>query len=300
MWRVWVRRGGFIGSWWWNRRERDHWRDLGVDGWIILGWISRRYDVGISTGLGWPRIETGGGKLVSAVMNLRVPWNAGNFLTSCKPVSFSRRTLHHGVSKFDGISYLRYCHLILGWDTKIFTALFWVFPHCLFWEMLQYFLEAVHDHYCPLLKLSLIFFDDFIISHMNLRLVDRTTAPCRNSTGMEAASWKGKSARSGQIQKDQVETLHKQGTTRWGFAGSRHFHDEFPRGRRRRDVHPHHHEYGVGPLQRRQHRKYNKRHRRKDHSTGGRNFSGEFTTFTYPIDKEKYNCRLINSFLLVL
>ena len=25
--------------------------------------------------------------------------NAGNFLTSCKPVSFSRRTLHHGVSK---------------------------------------------------------------------------------------------------------------------------------------------------------------------------------------------------------
>ena len=38
--------------------------------------------------------------LVSAVLNLRVPWNAGNFLTSCKPVSFSRRTLHHGVSKF--------------------------------------------------------------------------------------------------------------------------------------------------------------------------------------------------------
>ena len=38
--------------------------------------------------------------LVSAVMNLRFPWNAGNFLTSCKPVSFSRRTLHHGVSKY--------------------------------------------------------------------------------------------------------------------------------------------------------------------------------------------------------
>ena len=37
--------------------------------------------------------------LVSAVMNLRVPWNAGNFLTNCKPVSFSRRTLHNGVSK---------------------------------------------------------------------------------------------------------------------------------------------------------------------------------------------------------
>ena len=37
--------------------------------------------------------------LVSAVMNLQVPCNAGNFLTSCKPVSFSRRTLHRGVSK---------------------------------------------------------------------------------------------------------------------------------------------------------------------------------------------------------
>jgi len=63
MWRVWVRRGGFIGSWWGNRREGDHCGDLGVDGWIVLGWISRRWDVGIWTGLVWPRIETGGGSL---------------------------------------------------------------------------------------------------------------------------------------------------------------------------------------------------------------------------------------------
>ena len=33
-----------IGSWWGNQREGDHWGDLGVDGWIILGWISRRWD----------------------------------------------------------------------------------------------------------------------------------------------------------------------------------------------------------------------------------------------------------------
>jgi len=54
---------GCIGSCWGNRREGDHWGDQGVDGWIILRWISRRWDVGIWTGLCWPRIETGGGRL---------------------------------------------------------------------------------------------------------------------------------------------------------------------------------------------------------------------------------------------
>jgi len=37
--------------------------------------------------------------LMNAAMNLRVPQNEGNFLTSCKPVSFSRRTLLYGVSE---------------------------------------------------------------------------------------------------------------------------------------------------------------------------------------------------------
>jgi len=54
---------GRIASWWGSRRERDNWGDLGVDGWIILRWISRWWDVGIWTALGWPRIETGGGRL---------------------------------------------------------------------------------------------------------------------------------------------------------------------------------------------------------------------------------------------
>jgi len=36
--------------------------------------------------------------LVNAVMNLRVPLNAGNFLPSRRPVSFSRRTVLRGVS----------------------------------------------------------------------------------------------------------------------------------------------------------------------------------------------------------
>jgi len=33
---------GCIWSWWGSRRERDHWGGLGADGWIVLGWISRR------------------------------------------------------------------------------------------------------------------------------------------------------------------------------------------------------------------------------------------------------------------
>jgi len=42
---------------------RRQWGALGVDGWIILGWISKRWDVGIWTGLGWPRIEKDGWRL---------------------------------------------------------------------------------------------------------------------------------------------------------------------------------------------------------------------------------------------
>jgi hypothetical protein len=48
---------------WWGSLERDHWGDPSVDGRIILGWIFRKWDVGGWTGLGWLRIETGGGKL---------------------------------------------------------------------------------------------------------------------------------------------------------------------------------------------------------------------------------------------
>jgi hypothetical protein len=38
--------------------------------------------------------------LVNAVKNFRVPQNAAHFLTSCKSVSFSRRTLLNGVSVY--------------------------------------------------------------------------------------------------------------------------------------------------------------------------------------------------------
>ena len=81
-----VEERGCVGSCWGNRRERDHWGDLGVDGWIILGWISRRWDVGTETGVGLSQGRDRCLMLVSAVMNLRVPCNAGYFLISCKPV----------------------------------------------------------------------------------------------------------------------------------------------------------------------------------------------------------------------
>ena len=69
-----------------RRRWVDNIRmDLQEEGCGYMDWIGRAQDRDR-----WRR-------LVSAVMNLRVPWNEGNF---CKPVSLSRRTPHHGVSKY--------------------------------------------------------------------------------------------------------------------------------------------------------------------------------------------------------
>ena len=56
-----------------NWREGDHWGDLGIDGWKILAWISRRWDVGILDWIGLAQDRDRWRTLVSAVMNLLVP-----------------------------------------------------------------------------------------------------------------------------------------------------------------------------------------------------------------------------------
>jgi hypothetical protein len=53
----------------------------------------------VGTGWSWLRIGTGGG-LVSTVRNFRVPKMRGISCLAAEPVSFSRRTLPHGVSKY--------------------------------------------------------------------------------------------------------------------------------------------------------------------------------------------------------
>jgi len=58
-----LRGGAHTGFWWENLKERDHLRDPGVDGRIILRWIFRKWNVGARTGSSWLRIGTVGGHL---------------------------------------------------------------------------------------------------------------------------------------------------------------------------------------------------------------------------------------------
>jgi len=66
-----------------NLKGRDHWEDQGVDGNIILEWIL---------------IEQG------TVHQLWFSLRAENFLTGWVTISFSRRTLLHGVGRLDASS----------------------------------------------------------------------------------------------------------------------------------------------------------------------------------------------------
>jgi len=60
---IWGKGEECIECWWGNPSGRDRWVDQGVDGRIILGWIFRRWDQDMRTGLGCLRIGTVGGHL---------------------------------------------------------------------------------------------------------------------------------------------------------------------------------------------------------------------------------------------
>jgi hypothetical protein len=66
---------------WGYLRERDHSEDPSVDGRIMYRWIFRKWDGGIDW-IDRAQDRDRWRALVNAVMNLRVPENAGNFLTS--------------------------------------------------------------------------------------------------------------------------------------------------------------------------------------------------------------------------
>jgi len=53
----------YTGFWWGSLRERNHLEDTGVDWWILLKWIFRKWDGEARTGLIWLSIGTGGGHL---------------------------------------------------------------------------------------------------------------------------------------------------------------------------------------------------------------------------------------------
>jgi len=65
--------GGCIGSWWGNRREGDHCGDLGVDGGDNIRMDLQEVGCGYMDWIGLVQDRDGWRRLVSAVMNLRVP-----------------------------------------------------------------------------------------------------------------------------------------------------------------------------------------------------------------------------------
>jgi hypothetical protein len=62
MWHVWDTGEVHTGLWW-GHLERDHLKDLDVDGKIILRYIFKKCDGEVWTGFIWLRIGTGGGRL---------------------------------------------------------------------------------------------------------------------------------------------------------------------------------------------------------------------------------------------
>jgi hypothetical protein len=84
-------------------RPRHRWEDNIKVNLQEMGW-------GGMDGLGLAENRDSWWTVVNAMMNLWVPYNAGNFLTSLGPVSFARRTLLHGELA---------CHKVLGFHSEL-------------------------------------------------------------------------------------------------------------------------------------------------------------------------------------
>jgi hypothetical protein len=69
---VWGRGEVHTGFWWGNLKERDHLKDPGVDGRIILKWIFEKWD-GVTDWIYLAQDRDTWWTVVNAVMNLWVP-----------------------------------------------------------------------------------------------------------------------------------------------------------------------------------------------------------------------------------
>jgi len=83
-------------------------------------------------GMDWTELAHDRGRwrtLVNAVMNLRFPSNAGNFLSCWRSVSFSRRTVLRGVWSISSVSYF------FLWRIE-FYAIFWRYiNYTIYWVL---------------------------------------------------------------------------------------------------------------------------------------------------------------------
>jgi len=76
----------------------ETWGNPDIDGRIILRWIFGKWE-GVETGWSWLRTGTGGGHLWIRWRTFGFHKLRGISWLAAEPVSFSRRTLLHGVSK---------------------------------------------------------------------------------------------------------------------------------------------------------------------------------------------------------